>query len=521
MLLLLLALSAEAAELHVDVGESIQAAMNDAEPGDRIVISAGSYTEDLSTEADGTEEAPIVVEGDGLGAVIITSPGEVLQVDHAHWSFEDLIFDGQFGTADVLDINDDAHNLTLSGIEVRHSGRDCIDMGAPSSVTIIDSTIHHCLHYDTGDESRQDAHGIVAGAVRDLQIIDTDIHTFSGDGLQLDPDREAPGWDNVLVRGSRIWLEPLSEDTNGFLAGQVPGENAVDTKTMSGGERANLTIEDTEVWGFRNGVDFSNQAALLFKENVYAMIRRTHIHSSEIGLRVRGPSDARPEGAQVQVVSSLIHDVDVAVRYEDNVDKLQLWHITFGAGIDQIFRAVESDLTEPSILNSLFVSDALPAQVSDSETNAIATAEDFLDMEGDDYHLVDDATGIDQGTPITGVTRDMDGNDRTLGAAPDLGAYEWGQDDDTGGFDTGMSDTGTPNDGQDEDNDEDDVEDESDDTGATSAEPPPGGIGAADAVGETGGCGCTTQPVRMPVAVLVLMFGSVWLRRRHRSPVTD
>ena len=84
-----------------------------------------------------------------------------------------------------------------------------------------------------------------------------------------------------------------------------------------------------------------------------------------------------------------------------------------------------------------------------------------------------------------------------------------------------MSDTGTPDDGQDEDNDEDDVEDESDDTGATSAEPPPGGIGAADAVGETGGCGCTTQPVRMPVAVLVLMFGSVWLRRRHRSPVTD
>ena len=515
MLLLSLVLSTHAAEIHVAAGASIQAVLNEAAPGDRIVIAAGTYEEDLSTETSGTADTPITVAASEVGAVVITSPGEVLQVDHAHWTFEGLIFDGQYGTADTLDINDDAHHLTLSEVVVRRSGRDCVDIGSPTGVQIVQSTIHHCLHYDVGDESRQDAHGVVAGAVQDLQIIDTDIHTFSGDGLQLDPDREEPGWDEVRVSGSRIWLEPLAEDTNGFFAGQVPGENAVDTKTMAGGERANFTIEDTEVWGFRDGVDFSNQAALLFKENVNAVVRRTHIHGSEIGLRVRGPSDTRPEGAHVQIVSSVIEDVDVAVRYEDDITKLQLWHITFGANVGQLFRAIEADLTDPSVLNSLFVADALPAEATDSETNALAESEDFIDLESGDYHLSDESSAIDRGTPITGVTRDMDGHARVQGAAPDLGAYEWGQLDDTGSYDT---DTGAYDTGTSEDDEQDDIDPDSgetDDTGTAAAEPPGGGIGAADAVGEKGGCGCAAQPVPAPWAALMLMLGAVWTRRRR------
>ena len=516
MLFLSLVLTAHGAELHVDAGASIQAVLNEAEPGDRILIAAGTYEEDLSTETEGEADSPITVVAVEPGAVIITSPGEVLQVDHAHWHFEDLIFDGQFGTADVLDINDDAHHLNLLSVEIRNSGRDCIDMGAPTGVRITNSSIHHCLHYDSGDESRQDAHGIVAGAVQDLQITDTDIHTFSGDGLQLGPSREEPGWNDVVITGSRIWLEPLAEDVNGFFAGQVPGENAVDTKTPAGGERANLTIEDTEVWGFRDGVDFSNQAALLLKENVNAVVRRTHIHSSEIGLRVRGPSDVRPEGAHVRVVSSVIEAVDVAVRYEDDIEKLDLWHVTFGAAIDEMFRDVSADETEATVLNSLFVADVLPEEATSAETNAIATEEDFVDMESGDYHLSDSSDAIDRGSPITEVTRDMDGNDRTIGDAPDLGAYEWGQTDDTGDYDadTGLDDA-DPDDA-DPDSDEEIVVD---DTGVNEVDTPVGGIGAADAVGEKGGCGCTAQAGSTRWTAFVLVMLALIKRRRHPEPV--
>ena len=82
MLVLSLVLSAHSAELHVEAGESIQAVLNEAEPGDRIVIAAGTYDEDLSTESSGEEDAPITVAAAEPGAVIIThSGGTVIEAD--------------------------------------------------------------------------------------------------------------------------------------------------------------------------------------------------------------------------------------------------------------------------------------------------------------------------------------------------------------------------------------------------------------------------------------------------------
>ena len=124
MLLITLSLInvAAGAEVSIAPGDSIQAAMNEAEPGDVISIAAGTYEEDLSTEQDGAESMPITLRREGDGEVIITAPGEVLQVDHAHWVFDGLIFDGQYGSADTLDVNDDAHSLLIQNVEVRRSG---------------------------------------------------------------------------------------------------------------------------------------------------------------------------------------------------------------------------------------------------------------------------------------------------------------------------------------------------------------------------------------------------------------
>ena len=107
--------------------------------------------------------------------------------------------------------------------------------------------------------------GDVAGAVRDFVVRDTEIHTFSGDAIQVDPQRGP--WDGITVERCSFWLAPLSQAENGFPIGVVPGENAIDTKASSDHPRARLTVRDSVVTGFRHGL-IGNMAAFNLKENV-------------------------------------------------------------------------------------------------------------------------------------------------------------------------------------------------------------------------------------------------------------
>ena len=58
-----------------------------------------------------------------------------------------------------------------------------------------------------------------------------------------------------------------------------------------------------------------------------------------------------------------------------------------------------------------------------------------------------------------------------------------------------------------------------DDTGVNEVDTPVGGIGAADAVGEKGGCGCTAQAGSTRWTALVLVMLALIKRRRHPEPV--
>ena len=200
-------------------------------------------------------------------------------------------------------VESDATRFVLRNTEVRRTSRDAVDMGAVQDVVIDGVLIHDALDPDRG---RTDAHGIVAGAARHLTIRNTEIHTFSGDAVQIDPDRGAPGWTDVLIENCRFWLQPLTAATNGFPAGTVPGENAVDTKAGAAWPRAKLTIRNTEAFGFRKGL-ISNMAAFNIKEHVDVVVDGVTVYDSEIAFRLRAP-------AQVQLQNVVIHTVDYAVR---------------------------------------------------------------------------------------------------------------------------------------------------------------------------------------------------------------
>jgi hypothetical protein len=426
---LLASSGAHATEWHVAPGGTgagtqtspfgrVQDALSSALPGDTIIVKAGTYRESLRTIRAGAPRAAITLRGESdAGPVVVTSPGTVLRIDHAYVAVENLVLDGQYGGAAAVDINSGADAFVLRRVEVRRAGRDCIDIGTVDGGLIEASLVHHCLRWSGG---RSDAHGITASAVRALTVRDTEIHTFSGDGIQVDPGRQAPGWDSILVEGARIWLAPLERAENGFPAGSVPGENALDTKTPETGPRSRLIIRRTSAWGFRGAIE--NQAAFNLKENVDVLADGVTVWNSEIAFRLRGPT-SRP-GAWVALQNSVIHDVDVAVRYEDDIEKVRIWNSTFGANVRRAFLAASSGSGGVDVRNLLVLGTSLPREAVD-RSNLTVERGAFVDAGTHDYRLAVGSPAVDAGLRLDTVAIDADGTARPQGAAYDVGAYEW------------------------------------------------------------------------------------------------
>lgn len=397
----------------------IQDGLNAARPGDIVTVRAGTYAERLTTMRSGSASQPIRLRADGnRGSVTVTAAGGVLNVNHAYITVEGLVLDGQYAAADAVNVSSASDYFTLRNSEVRRSTRDLIDMGSPDNVLIENSLIHHALNAANG---RTDAHGIVAGAARNLTVRNTEIHTFSGDGFQIDPGRAAPGWTGVLIEGSRIWLQPLPAPENGFAAGVVPGENAIDTKADPALPRASITIRDVTAHGFRNGL-IGNMAAFNLKENIQATVDRVTVSDSEIAFRLRGPTATTPAGARVTLTNAVIHNVATAFRYENDIEVLRIWNTTLGLGITRTFEAASSNSLGLDVRNLLSIP-PLSAEAPHASNRQVTNAA-FVNAAGHNYALAAGSPAIDAGVAITGVTTDRVGVGRPQAAAYDIGAYE-------------------------------------------------------------------------------------------------
>jgi hypothetical protein len=393
----------------------IQDALNAARAGDVITVAPGTYAETLSTVRSGAAGAPITLRAAQPREVVVTRAGRVLSVGHAYFVVDGLVLDGQYGADDTVRVAGTGNFLELRNMEVRRSSRDLIDMASPEGVVIDGCLIHHALNPAGG---RSDAHGVVAGAVHHLTIRDTEIHTFSGDGFQVDAGRSAPGWDDVTVERSKIWLEPLPAPENGFAAGVAPGENAIDTKAAATNIRSRLVVRDTIASGFRNGL-IGNMAAFNLKEHVDATLDGVTVFDSEIAFRLRGPATT---GARVLVKNAVVHDVVTAFRYEDNIQNLRIWNSTVGLNVTRAFQEAAAPAAVLDVRNLLTVQ-ALPNALR-APSNLVVAATAFVDAAAHDYHLAAGAAAADVGERLTDVTTDRDGVERPQGSAYAVGAYE-------------------------------------------------------------------------------------------------
>jgi hypothetical protein len=222
----------------------------------------------------------------------------------------------------------------------------------------------------------------------------------------------------VTIEGTRIWLAPLPGPANGFPAGIVPGENAIDTKAAASLPRAKIVIRDTEAWGFRGGL-IGNMAAFNLKENIDATVDRVTVNKSEIAFRMRGPGTS---GAWIALQNAVIYEVVKAFRYEDNIKNLRIWNSTVGAGVTQVFQAASSTSSGLDVRN-LLVLGPLPSEASHTSNMSVGP-DAFSSVPAHSYALAPGAAPIDAGTTILKVTKDRVGVKRPQGTAYDIGAYE-------------------------------------------------------------------------------------------------
>ncbi len=336
---------------------SIQAAINASKPGDTVIIKGGIYDEAIKTKKHALEEAKITIKAAEGEYVEIFE----LKVTKDHHVFEGITVNHKWAESDAVQIGR-ADHITMRGMEIKNGMRDGIDIADSNHILLENMNVHHFLKGTF--ETQQDAHAIVASKVIGLTVRDSDLHHVSGDLFQADPNRGAIRGKittDILFERVNMYTSALDANYVGWKKGEIPGENAIDTKVvkwevqaaeMPESARMHITVKDVTAWGFVKGDYINNRAVFNMKEMIEAVFDNVKVFDSEIAFRVRGGSG----NANVTILNSDISNVDIAVRAEDNVHSLAIHNTLFGENIGNQFRIVAGNNSATwDIINNYFM----------------------------------------------------------------------------------------------------------------------------------------------------------------------
>lgn len=241
--------------------------------------------------------------------------------------YENLLIDGDWGQEDLVRIR--ADNVVLRHCTIRHSQRDGVEVYG-RNVRIENCHIHHLLNGTFRAEKNLDAHGIT-GRPLNLTVRNCEISHVSGDALQFDPSRrdEPYPWDNVVVEDCFLWTSPLEADFAGWRRGEIPGENAFDSKTTQQEPRGSrVTFRRCLMKGWGHGA-IGNGAALNLKEKVQAVVDACVFVDNDIAFRCRGTLGS----AWVTVRNCTVYRTSRVFRLEAGVQNVKIFHLALGEGI--------------------------------------------------------------------------------------------------------------------------------------------------------------------------------------------
>lgn len=385
---------AEASEIPVGNVTELLTAINQASPGDRIVLSPGDYYFDstgISVNRSGTASNPITVtaESPGCTRILFSTPGsytEGFKVSAPYWTFQDLVIEGVCST---------------------------------------DSQCEHAFH--------------VVGSADFFVLRHSILRNFNahikGNGEDSGSGMEWP--DDVLIEANEFYNTSI-RDTG----------NPVTPIDVVGGRRWTIRENFIHDAGKRQSDGVSYQAFLkgnsrsgLFERNIVAC---EYLHSAEgtqarVGLSFGGGgsspdiicenSNCSIEHQYGMMRNNLIINCNDVGIYLNEASNCAIHHNTLynNVGIDVRFSPSVVDLRNNLLTGRIRERDGGNA-TSGSNIETIGNAQFqtwFADPANYDFMLIGDGSSlIDQGEDVANVANDFCGNSRD--ARPDIGALEYG-----------------------------------------------------------------------------------------------
>jgi hypothetical protein len=152
--------------ISVDNTTDLQNALNNAQPGDEIIVTAGDYVGDLSTSGNskalffsdksGTASNPITLRSaDKSNKQILKGnsieTGYVFYLTGDNWIIKDL----KFANAQKGIMLEEANNNTIDNVELSNLGAEAVHIRYNSS----DNVLSNCYIHDTGERAEQGGYG--------------------------------------------------------------------------------------------------------------------------------------------------------------------------------------------------------------------------------------------------------------------------------------------------------------------------------------------------------------------------
>lgn len=388
---LCVAAPAQGRSVPVDSVPALRDALAAAQPGDDIVLAAGTYavSGNLTAEVDGTAAAPIVLRPATPRSVLLrfASAGtavEGFKVSGAWWRFEGLDLEGACAS---------------------------------------DSDCEHAFHVIRGADHL---------VIRDCELRDFNAQ-IKANGMQLGADMAFP--DDVLIEHNLLY-DTRARNT----------ANPVTKIDVVGGRRwivrAN-TIYDAQKGG-GNEVSYAaflkgNSREGLFERNLVRCAWHT-TGGVRIGLSFGGggtgaqyceDGSCETEHQNGVMRNNLIMDCSDVGIYLNRAANSRLEHNTLYAtsGIDVRFATSSADLRNNLLSGAIRNRDGGTHTAEGNLTGITAAtfAAWFVDPASADFHLLDGDAFVDQGAPAPLVVDDFCNTPRSDGL-PDVGAIEYQPD---------------------------------------------------------------------------------------------